>query len=65
MKNLRITTDGQIFIANQCIGFIDDEIVYVFVCGNAVKLGSIDHRSEVAQMVSDWQDAGAHENGNT
>lgn len=55
---IRLTTDGQIFNHNECIGFIDDEIVYVFVRGNAVKLGSIDHRSEVVKMIEDWQAAG-------
>lgn len=51
---ITITQDGKIFNGNTCIGFIEDEIVYLFVRGSSVKIGTFDHRSEVTVMVEKY-----------
>lgn len=50
--NLRIDRDKQIWNGNNCIGNIDDDdFVWLYVGGHAVKIGRCDHPSEAVKMV--------------
>lgn len=51
---ITITQDGKIFNGNTCIGFIEEENVYLFVRGSSLKIGTFDHRAEIIGMVKDY-----------
>jgi len=51
---IKITQDGNIFKNNECVGFIDDENVFVFVNGRSVEIGEYEHRSEVIKIVENY-----------
>lgn len=52
-SDIRITTDGKIMYRNECIGFTEDDKVYVFSGGRSRPIGSFDHKSEIIAMVID------------
>lgn len=53
-KSPIITNDNQIVLRGEIVGYIEDDVVYIFERGVSRKLGAIDHRAEAVKLVYDW-----------
>lgn len=61
MKDMRVTPDRLIFIKNDHIGYVDEkDDVYVFQNSVAVRIGSIDHPTEIVTLIEEWIANGRH-----
>lgn len=55
MRGPVITSDNQIVLRGQIVGYIEEDVVYVFERGTSRRLGAIDHRVEAVKLVDEWE----------
>lgn len=55
-KTFRITQDGKMFEGNECIGFVEDNEVWVYLNDEAVIIGTYDHKREVFEIVQAYRE---------
>lgn len=43
-----------ILISGEIVGYVENDVVYVYERNVAVRIGTVEHRSEVAALVMGW-----------